>query len=412
MSPLLLQTLTAFCVTLGAIFALSPLARKLGLTDKPNARKRHQGEIPLVGGAAIFIALVIGGFLWGDSNQSLIMVNGNDALWVFMLSGFVLITMGTLDDRYHLGVFMRTLTEVAVALIVIEGLELRVGSLGNLFGDGAVTLTPTIAYPFTIVAIFGIINAFNMLDGMDGLLGSLVLGALVTLHLFTGIAPGFVSLFIGASLVAFLVSNLKLSPLIPKVFLGDAGSKLLGFIMVCLILAAASQQVGGKKLISPATALFIVALPLYDMVFTTLRRVIRKGNPFAADRSHIHHLMKDLGFSDRRALILIVTISVSLSFVGLMMHQAGVAESYQLATFVGSFLMYSFLISQAWQVAKRLQAANTAINVSFTAETGSAALPSDTPHDPQDAKPSGQQKKEATAAQEAVKDGKVTEFRR
>lgn len=400
MSPLLLQTVTAFVITLGAIFALSPLAHRLGLTDKPCSRKRHKGEIPLIGGLSIFIALVVGGLLWGDSNQSMIMVNGNEALWVFMLSGLVLIVMGTLDDRYHLGVFLRTLTEISVALIIIEGLDLRVGSLGDLLGTGPVMLSPAIAYPFTVIAIFGIINAFNMLDGMDGLLGSLVLTALITLHIFTGVTPGFVSLFIGASLIAFLTSNLKMSPFIPKVFLGDAGSKLLGFIMVCLILAAASQQVGGKKLIPPATALFIVALPLFDMVFTTLRRVIRRGSPFAADRSHIHHLMQDLGFSDRRALIIILMLSISVSVLGFMLQRAGISEALQMAAFLATFVLYSFMMSQAWLVANRLQEARTGFNVSFTAETAFGATPPSqgTPIDVND--------------RGSAETGKVTELRR
>lgn len=369
MSPLLIQSVTSFVVTLAVIVVLARLAPALGLTDKPSDRKRHQGEVPLVGGLAIFLALVLGAAFWGDDNQTMITVNGNDALWVFMLGGAVLVLTGVLDDRFHLGVFMRVLSELAAALILIEGLDLRVGSLGDLVGLGPVTMSPAIAYPFTMIAIFGVINAFNMLDGMDGLLGSLVLVTLFTFHLFTETTPGFVSLFIGAALVAFLVSNLKLTPFVPKTFLGDAGSKLLGFIMVSLILAASSQQVGGSKLVAPVTALFIVGLPLFDMVFTTLRRTVRNGNPLAADRSHIHHLMQDLGFSDRRSLSIILSIGTALPMLGLMLHRAEAGESYQFAIFIGCFLLYSWLMAQAWFVAQRLQTAQTSISVSFTADT-------------------------------------------
>jgi UDP-GlcNAc:undecaprenyl-phosphate GlcNAc-1-phosphate transferase len=259
------------------------------------------------------------------------------------------------------------LSEVMVAIAVIEFLDLRVAHLGDIFGFGIIKINPILAYPFTVIAIFGIINAFNMLDGMDGLLGSLVITTLVMFHLFIGTAPGFVSLAIGAALLAFLVSNLGLSPIIPKTFLGDAGSKLLGFIVVCLLLAAASAQVGYIKLIQPVTALFIVALPLFDMVFTSLRRIIRKGSPFAADRSHIHHLMQDLGFSDRRALVLILGIHLSVTFIGLMLHRAGTSEYYQLAIFVGCFALYSLLASQLWLVAARLQAIVPSISVNFDA---------------------------------------------
>ena len=377
LESLAVQSLAAFFITLTVILIGSPLARRIGLIDSPSARKRHHGEIPMIGGIAIFVALALVGSLWGDSNQSPITVNGNDALWVFMGCGAFLVITGALDDRFHLGVFVRVLTEVLVAIAVIELLDLQVAHLGDLLGSGVLRLDPALAYPFTVIAIFGIMNAFNMLDGMDGLLAALVVTTLVIFHLLTGTQPGFVSLAIGASLLAFLVSNLRLSPVIPKTFLGDAGSKLLGFIVVCLLLAAASGQVGGVKLIQPATALFVVALPLYDMVFTSVRRVIRKGSPFAADRSHIHHLMQDLGFSDRRALVIILGIHSSVALIGLVLHRAATPEYFQLAIFLGCFGLYSLLSSQLWHVAARLQNQAVEINVQF--ENNPSASASDAP---------------------------------
>ena len=379
MSPLLIQSLTAFFATLVAIVVLAKIAPALKLTDKPSARKRHRGEIPIVGGIAIFAALTIAGSLWGDAYQTLITVNGNDALWVFMSCGMFLVVTGMLDDRFHLGVFMRVLSEVLVAIAVIEFLDLRVAYLGDLASMGTIRLAPELAYPFTVIAIFGIINAFNMLDGMDGLLASLVITTLVTFHLFTATAPGFVSLAIGASLLAFLVSNLKLSPIIPKTFLGDAGSKLLGFIVVCLLLAAASGQVGESKLIQPATALFVVALPLFDMVFTSLRRIVRRGSPFTADRSHIHHLMQDLGFSDRRALVIILGIHLSVTFIGLVLHRASTPEYYQFAVFIGCFGLYSLLASQLWLVANRLRDLAPSLSVSFSEQPATSEKAKDMP---------------------------------
>lgn len=365
MATLLLQSLTAFLATLLALVLLARIAPPLGLTDKPSNRKRHEGEVPIVGGIAIFFSLAITSTLWGDPFHTLITANGNDALWVFMMCGAFLVLTGVLDDRFRLDVFIRVLSEVMVAIAVIELLDLRIVYLGDLVGIGMLTINPILAYPFTVIAIFGIINAFNMLDGIDGLLGSLVISTLLMFHLFTGRDPGFVSLTISAALFAFLVSNLQLSSSIPKTFLGDAGSKLLGFIVACLLLAAASAQVGKTKLIQPVTALFIVALPLCDMVFTSLRRILRKRSPFAADRSHIHHLMQDLGFSDRRALVLILAIHLSAAFLGLMLHRAGTPEHYQFGIFLGYFGLYSLLSSELWLVACRIQALRPSIPVQF-----------------------------------------------
>ena len=352
-SELISQALTAFGFTLAMITALSKVAPNLGLMDVPSDRKRHAEATPVVGGLAIMAALVSGAMVWGDAERSFITVRDQDALWVLLGCALFLVLTGAMDDRFQLGIFVRIGSEFLVALIVVEALNLRLVQLGDLLGIGNIQLSTFFVYPFTMVAVFGIINAFNMLDGMDGLLASLVIATLMTFHLFTGLPPSLITLFIGSSLVAFLVSNLKLAPFIPKTFLGDAGSRLLGFIVVCLLLAAASGQVGGVKIIKPATALFLVALPLFDMVFTTLKRIFRKGSPFAPDRGHIHHLLKDLGFSDRRALLLIVAMSVSLNFLGLMLHHSIVAEYYQFTIFCGCFALYCLLMGQAWRVTEK-----------------------------------------------------------
>lgn len=219
MSPLLLQSLTAFFSTILAIIILARAAPALGLVDKPSNRKRHQGEIPLVGGLAIFVALVLSSVLWGKPDETLTAMGGNSTFWAFLACGAFLVITGAVDDRWHVGVFMRVLSEVLVAFAIIEILDLNVRYLGDLLGTGMLTMTSTVSYPFTVIAIFGIINAFNMLDGIDGLLGTLVLATLVIFHVITGTVPGFVSLAVGASLLAFLVSNLSLSPFIPKTFL-------------------------------------------------------------------------------------------------------------------------------------------------------------------------------------------------
>ena len=160
LESLAVQSFAAFFITLMVTLISAPVARRLGLVDSPNARKRHQGEIPVVGGIAIFLALALVGIFWGDINQTLITVNGNDALWVFMSCGAFLVITGALDDKFHLGVFMRVLSEVLVAVAVIEVLDLQVAYLGDLLGWGTIRLDPSLAYLFTVIAIFGIINVF------------------------------------------------------------------------------------------------------------------------------------------------------------------------------------------------------------------------------------------------------------
>lgn len=353
--PPLLQGLTAFFITIVFIMLLSGLAHPLGLIDRPSVRKRHKGDTPLVGGIAIFCALIITSAVWSDADRTLITINGYEAHSIFMISGFLLVLTGAIDDRFRLGVFMRSITEIAVAISVIELLGIRLSHLGDFLAVGPITMPENLSYIFSILAIFGIINAFNMLDGLDGLLASLVIVTIVMFHLFINITPGFFNITIGASLLAFLLSNLSLIPVIPKTFLGDSGSKLLGFIVVSLLLAAASAQVGESKIIQPVTALFIVALPLFDMVLVTLKRIISKSSPFVADRSHIHHLLQDLGFSDRRSLILILGTHLSITFIGFILHRAGAPEYYQFFIFLCCFGLYGISVSQLRRVTTRCQ---------------------------------------------------------
>ncbi|MEQ8689667.1 MAG: MraY family glycosyltransferase [Pseudomonadales bacterium] len=358
MSPPLCQAGTAFLACTVLLLALSRVAPRLDLVDSPDQRKMHEGDVPLVGGLAIYLTLLLGVFLWGSPEASLV-ANYSASFRVFLAAGATLVLLGVLDDRNNVSVFTRVAVEIIAALIVIEGLDLKAASLGDLIGTGNIKLSPWLAYPFTVICIFGVINAFNMLDGMDGLLGMMILITLFSFHLFTGIPPGLITIFISSSLAAFLVSNLSLSPYIPKTFLGDAGSKLLGFIVVALILAATSAQLGGTRLIEPVTALFLVGLPLWDMTFTTLRRVVTRRSPFAADRTHIHHLTEALGLSHRRSLLVIGSIGMASPLLGLMLSRSGAATPQQFYVFIGCFVFYCIMASQAWWIAERRKAANT-----------------------------------------------------
>lgn len=355
MSLALQQVALSFGLTLIFIIVLARVAPRLGLVDDPDHRKRHTGSVPVVGGIAILLTLVISALFWKGQSQQLLSANG-ETLWVFVTAAAILTVLGVIDDCRGVSVFSRVFFEVIVALVVIEGLDLVPRHLGDLIGTGHIVMPDWVGYPFTVIAIFGIINAYNMLDGIDGLLSVMVLITIFAFHLFTGLQPGLITLTVSASLAAFLVSNLHLAPFVPKTFLGDAGSKLLGFIVVSLVLAVTSAQVGGLKLIEPVTALYLAGLPLFDMVFVTLRRVLNGRSPFRSDRTHIHHLLSNLDISHRRSLLLIGCASLTPPFVGLMLDRAGAATPQQFFIFLGLFGAYCLFMSQAWVVANRYQA--------------------------------------------------------
>lgn len=348
----LLQACIAFSLTLFWISILSPLAIRVGLVDAPNQRKQHEGEVPIVGGIAIFLTLIIAAALWGQADLSTPARQGG-ALVPFLTAAGLLVIIGILDDRLHLTVLTRILSEVAVAVILVESLDLRLSNLGDLLGTGAIKFSGYLAYIFTVLVIFVVVNAYNMLDGMDGLLGIIVMITMLVFHVFTGLEPGLISIIVIASLTAFLISNLGLVWFIPKSFLGDAGSKLLGLIVVALVLLVTARQVGNDRIIPPVTALYLLGLPLFDMAFTTMRRVARGQSPVRADNTHIHHLLQLLGLSDRFSLLLIGSLGLIIPLLGLMLARASVAENQQFAIFLGCFAIYCIAMSQAWHIAGR-----------------------------------------------------------
>lgn len=342
------QTLSAFFVTAVLMMTLTPMSQRWGMVDRPDARKQHRGEIPLIGGLAIYLCLLIllPYFATIDTNLR----------WYLGATG-VLVLIGVLDDRFNISVGLRVGVEVFAALMMIFGAGLWVNHLGNLLAFRDLYMPLWFAFPFTIIAVFGITNAWNMIDGMDGLVGTLTLIALGSFYYFTfAVANNNVltALLLG-SVAAYLLFNLGSTRLLPKVFLGDAGSKLIGFSLVWLLIdSSQAGQLTGLRL--PAVlALFIVGLPLIDMVATTVRRM-RKGRPaFAADRTHVHHILLRAGFNQAEILLLVALGSGLIIFCGGLMYKLQWPEYVMFAVFCALTYAYIHYIDHAWKFSKWLQ---------------------------------------------------------
>src|SRR5690606_32615579 len=262
---------------------------------------------------------------------------------VFLASGAVLVVVGALDDRFGLDVRLRMVIEAMAATLMVFGAGLWISNLGNLLGVGQIHMPIWLGYPFTLVAVFGILNAMNMIDGMDGLAGGISLMALLillclmppdaTVH---GLAP----LLLGG-LLAFLLCNLQILPFMPKIFLGDAGSKLLGLALVWFLILAAKNPNLAEGGMAPATALYLVGLPLFDMVATTIRRGRRGVSPFQPDRTHIHHILQGLGWRPRRVILVILGLALAINLLGVAFTLAKLPDAVQFAVFFALYLTYS-----------------------------------------------------------------------
>jgi UDP-GlcNAc:undecaprenyl-phosphate GlcNAc-1-phosphate transferase len=182
-----------------------------------------------------------------------------------------------------------------------------VKDLGNLFGQGIVHLNQ-FGIPFTIFAIVGMCNAFNMLDGKDGLTGSVsvvIIGSLLLLLFFNGIIYNW-GLILVLSLAVFLAFNLNFFGQDRKIFLGEHGSSSLGHL-IAWNLVYLSQE---TDFITPVTALWFTFFPLTDSLLTIISRIRFAQSIVKADRRHLHHLLEDRGFSDQSILVFIVSISI------------------------------------------------------------------------------------------------------
>ena len=309
-----------FFATLLAMAALRPVAVVVDLVDKPGGRKTHHGEIPVVGGIAMFLGCVFG----------LGLLPVNPFISAPLLSAAALVVLvGMLDDRFELSPYARLTAHLAAALLVLSTTPgLTITTLGSPFGSSPVVFSTTGAAAFTCVAIVGAINAFNMLDGMDGLAGTMAFIALASLAALGAVigdaSTASVALVSAGAVAAFLFFN------IParfnrrfRCFMGDSGSTFLGFLLACMFINGSQ---GEGPTISPTTALWVVAIPLYELLWTTLRRVLRGKSPFHPDRAHFHHKLLDAGFGVRGAFFVLICVGLLYAGAGVIIHSLEVHD--------------------------------------------------------------------------------------
>lgn len=328
MTAIILGPAASFFVCLLAIIALRPLAVAVDLVDKPGGRKTHHGDVPIVGGIAMFLGLSVGlGLIHGDPLRS----------DTFISACALLVVTGLLDDRFELSPWLRLPAQAAATLLVAT--QLFAGStfgFGNPLGFGDISFHGLVAYVVILFFVVGAINAFNMLDGMDGLAGATAMVALVGIAVlaWAGRLPfalGISATLIGA-VAAFLLFNLPIHRnRAVRCFMGDAGSTLIGFILALLCMHLTQ---GHSKVMAPVSVLWLVALPVFELLWTIIRRVSRRQSPFAADREHFHHLLVDSGLGVRGAFIVYVLLAATFAAAGLVFHEVGVPESFQFALFV------------------------------------------------------------------------------
>lgn len=341
------EILFVFLFSLAFLFVARKVAKPIGLVDKPNYRKRHQGLIPLVGGVSVYAGICFA-FLISDYTVAYSKL--------YLACAGVLVFVGALDDRFDISVKIRATIQalVGIAMMVFAGLYLR--SLGYVFGNWEMLLGP-FGYLVTLFAVWAAINAFNMVDGIDGLLGGLScvsFGAMgILLYQRDHSELAFWCFAMLAAIVPYILLNLGILGRRYKVFMGDAGSTLIGFTAIWLLLQSSQ---GPHHPIKPVTALWIIAIPLMDMIAIMYRRLRKGMSPFSPDRQHIHHLIMRAGFTPRQAFVLITLAAALLAAIGVIgEYLSFIPEWVMLLLFLLAFFFYGYCIKRAWRVARYIK---------------------------------------------------------
>jgi len=346
------QALLAFFLTALLILWMRRPAHRFGLVDDPGGRKRHGAAVPLTGG----ISMTVGFFL----ALALSLPALKDQM-VLLVSMALLALIGVLDDIGEVSPRSKLGVQVLAAVLMASWAGHFLTHLGDLFGRGDIALMNW-GIPLTVFATVALINGINMLDGLDGLAGGVVFVMLCYFAGFAGWAGDVFSLKILVVLLGalggFLVFNLP-HPWRGhrRTFMGDTGSLVLGFVVAWYSIGLTQ---GDRARVPPVVMLWVTGIVLFDLFTVTVRRILRRRDPAAPDRAHIHHILLRRGVPPGRAVALLLGANLALGAVGTLGWAAGVPDSWLFATYVAAALGYLVLFLFPARLIRRRRATASA----------------------------------------------------
>ena len=330
----------AFLAGTLATIVLERAAPALNLVDHPGGRKAHSHPVPLVGGLAIFVALLGAATLVGIATSA--------GYFLFALS--IVIAAGMWDDVTEISPRLKFAIEIIASCLMIFGAGVELTSVGDLLGWRSIGLW-IFAVPLTVFAVVGVINSINMMDGLDGLGGSVALVAFAwyaAVAAFSGLDVQLkIALIFCGAIAGFLLFNLRF-PWQPRarVFLGDAGSLMIGFALGWF---AIDLTQGPGRTMPPIAALWVLVLPLGDCVSLMTRRIAARKSPFVADSHHIHHYLLARGFTHGQTLAILVGVSALFGAIGFAGWRLDLPEAALFWPFFLGYFAYHRWIKRAWR---------------------------------------------------------------
>lgn len=336
------ENLIAFFSAVIISFVMTPLARRLairvGALDVPKeTRKIHNKPMPYFGGLAIYVAIISCMFVYMPHNST---------NYYIMAGATIIVLAGVIDDMYDMPAKVKLLIQILAALVAIKG-GVQIHFITNPLSEtGMSYLFNGLSFIITLFWIVGITNTINLIDGLDGLASGVASIAATTL-LFTAARLGhdFIvmqcAIIAGASL-GFLPFNFNPA----KIFMGDTGSLLLGYM---LAVTSVSGMVKSVAAIALAVPVFALGLPILDTAFAIIRRYLNKKPIMEADKDHLHHKLMRYGLNQRQTVLVMYFISMLLGsvsviiadtepFIGIMVATIVVIVAFFLAKKAGLFV--------------------------------------------------------------------------
>ena len=336
---LLLTTALSFIISVFAVPAVIRVADEKGLFDLPDSRKLHTKAIASLGGVGIFIGFFLSALLF-------ISVKDNPEFQYFFAATLITFFLGIKDDILVLSASKKFIGQLIAAAIVIHAGGIHIDSMHGFLG--IYELPAYVSYPLTYMTVIVIMNAYNLIDGVDGLAGSLgILTTTVFGTYFMMAGPAFIAYAILAfafagALCAFMVFNYHPA----KIFMGDSGSLLLGLINAILVIKfiTVADAVNGSFPITSSVAVgfSVLLIPLLDTLRVFSVRLSKARSPFSPDRNHIHHLLLDRGLNHSQ--VTYVCFTLNALFIVLAYAGRSLGSTWLLSSMiVMSFALIGFL---------------------------------------------------------------------
>ena len=313
---ILLTIGVGFAISFAATPIVKSFAQKVGAIDVPrDARRVHDHPIPRMGGMAIFLGFLISVLLFVDISRP---VRG------ILLGAVLIVACGAIDDVVSLNAWIKLAVQVAAAIVAVaHGVVIEVFRNPNIFSENEALVLGALAVPVTVIWIVGITNSVNLIDGLDGLaVGVSTIASTTMFVVALLVSEGNVAVILAALMGAclgFMPYNLNPA----KIFMGDAGSLLLGYVLSTVSVVGMFKFYAIVTFVVPILAL---ALPLFDTLCAIIRRLLRGQSPMHPDRGHLHHRLIDMGLSQKQAVAVLYSISAVLGLCAVVLATTGVVR--------------------------------------------------------------------------------------